>query len=164
MFWDIDEKRTRANMLVQQYAFHHTIQQLPCTTTAHSNMAQPEYPGAPDTAAYDGGDAQAIYVQLRQAHDSEPARVREFAFAAANAVSKLYCDHNHAPEPLPAGLTRDARRASARAHPGLCGYFQSAIVAGVDFEDVVATAEKRNVPVTLKVFRNQVSELFTIGA
>ena len=151
-------------MLVQQYAFHHTIQQLPCTTTAHSNMAQPEYPGAPDTAAYDGGDAQAIYVQLRQAHDSEPARVREFAFAAANAVSKLHCDHNHAPELLPAGLTRDARRASARAHPGLCGYFQSAIVAGVDFEDVVATAEKRNVPVTLKVFRNQVSELFTIGA
>lgn len=64
-----------------------------------------------------------------------------------NAVALLHCSHGVEPQPLPGGLARDARRAAARAHPGLCGYFQSAIVAGVDFEDV---------PVTLKVFRNQV--------
>lgn len=119
-------------------------------------MAQAEYPGAPDTAAYEAGDGLAIFAQLKQAHDSEPGRVREFVFAAANAVCKLYCEHDEAPQPLPAGLSRDARKAAAGAHPGLCGYFQSAIIAGVDFGDVAATAERRNVPVTLKVFRNQV--------
>lgn len=128
-----------------------------CAREAIRHMAQPQFPGAPDTAAYADGDQQAIYRQLKQAYDSSPQRVREFAFTAANAIGQLYCPHVEAPEPLPVGLNRDARKAAAAAHPGLCGYFQAGVIAGVEFEDVATRAAGKGAPATMNVFRNQVS-------
>ncbi|CAN0503591.1 unnamed protein product, partial [Ectocarpus sp. 8 AP-2014] len=97
----------------------------------------------------------AILVQVKEAYEHDVARVREFVFDAAVAVGTASCNHDEPPGPLPTGLTRDQRAQAAKEHPGLCGVYHAAAIAGVSYADVAATAERRGVGVTFNVFRNQ---------
>lgn len=68
------------------------------------------------------------------------------------AVGAGSCLHDDPPRALPRGLTRDQGVEAAKEHPGLCGVY----LAGISYDDVVATAERRSASVTFNVFRNQV--------
>ncbi|CAB1119649.1 unnamed protein product [Ectocarpus sp. CCAP 1310/34] len=114
-------------------------------------MAVSAYPDTPLVEDFKGGDTLAVLRQMKEVHYSHPERVREFVFDAALAVGAGSCVHDDPPKALPRGLTRDQGVAAAKEHPGLCGFY----LAGVSYDDVVATAERRGVSVTFNVFRNQ---------
>lgn len=119
-------------------------------------MAQPAYPDVVALEAFKNGEELAIYHQLELVAEHYSPRTREFAFDAATAVALTFCEHEDHPLALPSGLSSKERKAAASAHPGLCGVSLAAVIAGVAFGDVAATAERRGVPATYRAFRNQV--------
>ena len=119
-------------------------------------MAQQTYPDVVALEAFEDGDAVAIHQQLEQVAEHHAPRTREFAFDAATAVARRVCEHQEHPVALPGGLSSKERKAAASAHPGLCGVSLAAVIAGICFYDVSATAERRGVQPTYNVMRNQV--------
>lgn len=115
----------------------------------------------PDVDGYVGGNSQACHAQFIEfveadssSRDSEGDLYRAFAFEIASQVGGRYCRHVEEPPALE-DMSLAKKKKAAANHPGLCGVYHAAVIAGVKTQDVVdkwgtTTANK---------YRNQVSPI-----
>ena len=109
-------------------------------------MAQPAYTEVVALEACKNGEALATYHQLEFVAEQVCLRTRKFCSSRGHGSShRSSGEHQGHPLALPGGLSSNERKVTASAHLGLRGTGLTAVIAGVSFDDVPATAERRRI-------------------
>ncbi|CAM9797978.1 unnamed protein product [Pylaiella littoralis] len=97
----------------------------------------------PDVDGDVGGNSQACHAQFIEfvkanssSRDGEGDLYRAFAFEIASQVGGRYYSRHVEEPPAPEDMSLAKKKKAAASHPGLCGVYHAAVIAGVKTEDI----------------------------